>query len=184
MQHVIPQLPSNVALVAQSLYSNGTQVQTVPAFPGTGVAQYASYTSGQPVYGSVVQFYYTFTNQGLNQFTSTVNFTALPSNRVGGGVPLQTYTFVGLPMTPAALLIKGAQIATGALQASTPPAGRRLLGMPDTAPARRLLQAPSSTYAQALAQAAFQPVEKGAIPPPPPPSPPPPTPLVRAFGSF
>ena len=71
--------------MAQTLYSNGTQVQTVPgacatqlwcswpaltiahtAFP---VAQYANYSSGNPVYGSVVQFYYTFTDQGLNAFT-------------------------------------------------------------------------------------------------------------------
>lgn len=30
MQHVIPSLPSNVALTAQKLYSNGSEVATVP----------------------------------------------------------------------------------------------------------------------------------------------------------
>ena len=82
-----------------------------------------------------------------------------------------------MPLTPAALLIQGAQEASAALQ--TP--GRRLLGMPVTAPVRRLLQ--TNTYAQASAQASFKPLEKSAIPPPPSPPPPPP-PLVRTLGSF
>jgi len=174
MQHVIPQLPSNVALTAQTLFSNGTQVLTVPAFNGVGLAQYANYSNGIPVYGSVVQFYYTFTDQGLNTFTSTVNFTALPTNRVGGNAPLETLSFVTLPLTPAAALIHGTQKAL---------AGRRFLAVPETGiavPAQRRLLQDASIYAQASANAAFKPVQKGATLPPPTPPPP----RVRTLGTY
>ena len=54
---MVPALPSGVRLTAHSLFSNGTEVAMVPAFQGADA--YNNFTSGNPTYGSVVQFYYT-----------------------------------------------------------------------------------------------------------------------------
>ena len=134
------------------------------AFPGTGLVAYASYSGGVPTYGSVVKFYYTFVGRGLNTFTSAVNFTALAAGRTTSVViPLQTFSFVALPLAPAGALVQGTQRLSGALRTAGP-AGRRLF------------QAASNAYAQASALAAFAPLDKSTTVAAPPPA--------NTFGSF
>jgi hypothetical protein len=103
-----------------------------------------------------------FTDRGLNTFTSAANFTALASNRLGGElIPLQTFSFVALPLAPAGAVVQGTQRVSSALRATA---------------GRRLFQVASNTYAQASALAAFAPLDKGttvAVPPP-----------ASVFGSF
>ena len=115
------------------------------------------------MYGSVVKFYYTFTDRGLNTFTSAVNFTALATGRAAGLlVPLETFSFVALPLAPAGALVQGTQRLTGAARAT----------------GRRLFQAASSTYAEASALAAFAPTDKNATSPAAAPPP------ANTFGSW
>ena len=116
------------------------------------------------MYGSVVKFYYTFTDRGLNTFTSAVNFTALATSRAGAAavlIPLETFSFVALPLAPAGALVQGTQRVAGSLRGT----------------GRRLFQAAGGAYAEASALAAFAPTDKNATTP----AAPPPT---TTFGSW
>ena len=114
------------------------------------------------MYGSVVKFYYTFTDRGLNTFTSAVNFTALAGGRNSRVIlPLQTFSFVALPLAPAGALVQGTQRVAGSLRGT----------------GRRLFQAAGGAYAEASALAAFAPTDKNATTP----AAPPPT---TTFGSW
>lgn len=98
-----------------------------------------------------------FTDRGLNTFTSAVNFTALAQGRATSLlIPLQTFSFVALPLAPAGAMVQGTQRLTGAMRTANT--------------GRRLFQAASGAYAQASALASFAPLDKStaeASPPPP-----------------
>lgn len=81
LQHVIPSMPSPVTLTGHTLLENATEVLLMPAYVGTGLALYNNMTQ-KTSYGTIVQFYYTFTDRGLNNFSSFG--ASLRLSRIGG----------------------------------------------------------------------------------------------------
>jgi hypothetical protein len=140
------------------------------------------------VYGSVVQFFYTvracvshavclacaltprrslsmgllqFVDRGLSMFTSSVDFTAAGQRlSILPAAASDRFVFVALPLTAGGALSSGAARVGTALRTTTPTVEDATAA--PRAASRGLLADVSDAYAQAAAQAAFAPVEKGA----------------------